>query len=400
MEEIEQLAAKMDRNTVLFIGSGASSPAGLPSWWELVNWLRDYTSFLGGDINAADVFLAKNQLINATSALTSQLNKIGKSLADFFNEEPKCEIFTSATPKDIHQLIAQLPTSSIITPNYDLLLEKTFDETGKPMEMVYKGDNDRINSILRNTIKDYIYKYHGCITKPDDIIFDFKQYNAVIHTPNIDKECLRTLIQTKTIVFIGAGLDDPDFNHIRDYLNEIATPKNMELWAFMRDCELIKEHYKEEFGINLISYAGQDDDHSDLLTKLKDLILRLNDEDGKILDALEIASPLEVERKKVEGLLRDTLLQVNEEVMPLDEAIIGFIGFFDTVEKNTFFQYFHDRKGHQVDEISNRVEYLIQNKLIKATENYLMPMNCGFSQEAAEQMEEEILDYMMEQENG
>lgn len=142
MEEIEQLAAKMDRNTVLFIGSGASSPAGLPSWWELVNWLRDYTSFLGGDINAADVFLAKNQLINATSALTSQLNKIGKSLADFFNEEPKCEIFTSATPKDIHQLIAQLPTSSIITPNYDLLLEKTFDETGKPMEMVYKGDND------------------------------------------------------------------------------------------------------------------------------------------------------------------------------------------------------------------------------------------------------------------
>ena len=82
------------------------------------------------------------------------------------------------------------------------------------------------------------------------------------------------------------------------------------------------------------------------------------------------------------------------------EAIIGFIAFFDTVEKNTFFQYFHDRKGYQVGEISNRIEYLIQNKLIKATENYLMPMNGCFSQEAAEQMEEEILDYLMEQENG
>lgn len=400
MEEIEQLAAKMDRNTVLFIGSGASSPAGLPSWWELVEWLKDYTNSFGGDIKAANVFLEKSQLINATSALTSELNKVGKSLADFFNQEPRCEIFTSATPKEIHQLIAQLPTSSIITPNYDLLLEKTFDEIGKPMEMVYKGDNDRINSILRNAFKDYIYKYHGCITNPDDIIFDFKQYNAVIHTPNIDKECLRTLIQTKTIVFIGAGLEDPDFNHIRDFLNEVATPKNMELWAFMRDCEHIKEHYKDVFGINLISYAGQGNDHSDLLTKLKDLILRLNDENCKILDALEIASPLEIERKKVEGLLRNALLQANEEVMPLDEAIIGFIAFFDTVEKNICFQYFHDRKGHQVDEISNRIEYLIKMKLIKATENYLMPMNGDFSQEAAEQIEEEILVYLMEQENG
>lgn len=112
MEEIEQLAAKMDRNTVLFIGSGASSPAGLPSWWELINWLKDYTSSLGGDIDAANLYLKKSQLINATSALTSELNKIEKSLADFFNEEPKCEIFTSATPKEIHQLIAQLPPVS------------------------------------------------------------------------------------------------------------------------------------------------------------------------------------------------------------------------------------------------------------------------------------------------
>ena len=180
MEEIEQLAAKMDRNTVLFIGSGASSPAGLPSWWELINWLKDYTSSLGGDIDAANLYLKKSQLIYATSALTSELNKIEKSLADFFNEEPKCEIFTSATPKEIHQLIAQLPTSSIITPNYDLLLEKIFIEIGKPMEVVYKGDNDRINSILRDAFKDYIYKYHGCITKPADIIFDFKQYNRYV----------------------------------------------------------------------------------------------------------------------------------------------------------------------------------------------------------------------------
>ena len=63
MEEIEQLAAKMDRDTVLFIGSGASSPAGLPSWWELVDWLKDYTNSLGGDINAANEYLKRNTAI-------------------------------------------------------------------------------------------------------------------------------------------------------------------------------------------------------------------------------------------------------------------------------------------------------------------------------------------------
>jgi hypothetical protein len=129
MDLLDQLATEFNQDTVLFVGSGVSVPAGLPSWWALVYWLRDYTLNLGGSVEAADAFLAEDDLINAASVLTSELKELGRSLIDFFNDDDKCLIFSTAEPQKIHQLIAQLPTSSVISPNYDLsVIQRTIKE--------------------------------------------------------------------------------------------------------------------------------------------------------------------------------------------------------------------------------------------------------------------------------
>ncbi|MEZ8448962.1 SIR2 family protein [Vibrio splendidus] len=399
MSLLNDLAEEFDQDTILFIGSGVSVPSGLPSWWVLVSWLRDYTNELGGNVDAANTFLHEDNLLNAASALTSELEGLGKSLADFFRDE-RCDIFRSAAPKKIHELIAQLPTSSIITPNYDILLEKTYEAAGSQLRVVHKGDRELLNGIVRGKLKDYIYKYHGCITKPEKIVLDFKQYTSEKYGLSIDMESLKNLIQAKTFVFIGSGLEDPDFDHIRDYLIHVLEPQNIEFWAFMRDCEPKVAYYKQSYGINLISYDGEGQDHSDLLNKLQELLVKISYKDERKAEAIEFVSKDAVASERVTGILRKTLVSANEEVIPLDEQILGFVAFFDTVEKEKCFSYLHVHKRIDLDEISNRIDYLIHRQLLKATDHFLLNVRDSYSVEAAEQVEDDIMEYLMENENG
>ncbi|MCH2056359.1 MAG: SIR2 family protein [Thalassotalea sp.] len=75
------------------------------------------------------------------------------------------------------------------------------------------------------------------ITKPEQIVLDFNQYNEEKYGNSIDAECIKNLMQSKVFVFIGTGLEDPDFNHIRDYLINVNEADSIEFWAFMRNCQ-------------------------------------------------------------------------------------------------------------------------------------------------------------------
>jgi len=399
VELLDKLAKEFNQDTILFIGSGVSNSAGLPSWRKLVDWLRDYTLGLGGDVEAANAFLHDNDLLKASSALISELEERGKSLSDFFEDDDKCSIFRTAEPQEIHQLIRQLPTSSIITTNYDLLLEKSYGMAGCPIQIVHKGENQLLNSISRSSLKSYLYKYHGCISQPQKIVLDYQHYSSLIHGLSSDMDFLKSLIKTKTFVFIGAGLEDPDFNHIRDYLNEINQPCNLEFWAFMRNCEAKVDYFKKYLGINLINYTGQDSDHSDLLNKLEELLSKIISVDERKREAIELVKPVAQYLERNDDHLRQVLVQANENIIPLDEQILGFVAFFDSVAKKSCFGYLNEYKGYELPDISNRIEYLINRKLLKQTENYLLPVRESYSKEAAEIVEDDIMNYLAELEN-
>lgn len=400
VELLDCLAEEFNQDTILFIGSGASVPAGLPSWCTLVTWLRDYTSEIGGDVLAANAFLDDGDLVKAASALTLVLEKLGKSLSDFFNEDEKCSVFRDAEPQKVHYLISKLPTTSVITPNYDLLLEKAYQLEGRSIQVVYKGEVDALNNIKRGRLSNYIYKYHGCVTKPDRIVLDYKSYSSEIHGLSVDAECLKNLIQAKTFVFIGAGLEDPDFNHIRDYIIEINQPGSVEFWAFMRGCDAKVDFYRENFGINLISYAGEGSDHSDLLNKLEQLLDKISAADDSKRRAVDLANP-EVEGTHGKpGVLRQILIRANEDVIPLDEQILGFVGFFDSVNKSDCFAYLSEYKNNDPSEVANRIEYLVARNLLKETASFLLAVREAYSIEAAENIEDDIMNYLAVKDNG
>ncbi len=398
---IEQLAQEFDQDTVLFIGSGASLPAGLPSWGKLIDWLRDYANKFNSNLEVADTYIKSEDHVEAASALTMELEKQDKMLSDFFIEYPECKIFESAQPCEIHNLLLNLPTNSIITPNYDLLIEKEFlKKNGSDIRVVLQNEPNTLNEINRGRLKDFLYKYHGCITKPKNIVLNDEDYNKIIHKPSPDTECLKNLIQSKTFVFIGAGLKDPDFNHIRNYLIQINQPQNIEFWAFMRNCHAEVDFYQHKYGTNLINYEGENTDHSDLLNKLSELLKKINELDKKKLSDVDIATRQDIEPTKQEGDLRQTLVSANEKILPVDEQILGFVAFFDGIERAECENYMVGFKKTTIEVTKNRITYLINHNLIKTTEHYLLPMRESFSVEAAELIEEDIMVFLAGRENG
>ena len=395
MTLIDELAQKFNSDTILFIGSGASMNAGLPTWKELILWLRDYTLSLGGDIKVADDFLDSDDFLNSATALTDELYNSDKSLVDFFNDYSACSIFRDAEPKEIHSLISKLPTSAIITPNYDLLLEKTYKD--RQLTVIHKGECKLLNEIKRSRLTDYIYKYHGCITKPENIVLGSTQYRSEIHGGGLDHDCLKNLIATKTFVFIGAGLDDPDFNHVRDSFIDRNESENLEFWAFLSNCEARIDYYKKNLGINLINYKSEGANHSDLLNKLEYLLLKIRYEDEetkRIKTPKQAANPLTENKNNNNTLLRAKLVKVNEEVIPLDEQILGFVAFFDTIDKAECFKYLSEYKKNKPEEINNRIDYLVNRNLLKQTENLLLPIKEPYSIQAAEIIENDIIEYL------
>lgn len=399
MELIDTLAEEFGQDTILFVGSGVSVQSGLPKWNSLISWLREYTLSQGGCIELANTFLDKKDYTRATNALVYELEKIGKTLANFFIDYDGCNIFREAEPNETHQLISSLPTNSIITPNYDLLLEKIYNNK---LKVVHRGDVELISKIEYTDLKDFLFKYHGCISKPEQIVLDHNDYIKEIHGNSLEVDCLRHLIQSRTIVFIGAGLDDPDFNFVMDNIRHKYGPKNLKLWAFMGNCSSVDlmSYYKDTQGINLINYKKVGDDHTDLNNKLRELIEKIRTHQEEKPELIRQTSQDSGGVTIQKDFLRAALDKANEEVIPLDKQILGFTALFDTATKNECIEYLTEYKGYELNTILNRVEHLVERQLLKETINHLLPIKKEFSVQAAEMVEEDILEYLAVRQNG
>ncbi|TMO56361.1 SIR2 family protein [Pseudoalteromonas phenolica] len=401
MDIIKELADSFKADTVLFIGSGVSRQAGLPSWEGLLYWLKDYTSNVGGSVETAQRLIKNKQFLEAASELVYQLTEVGKTLADFFAEFNKCELFSSAEPVAIHQLLNQLPTKFYITPNYDLLLEKSFGLNGRAT-VINRGDSDSIEALLHGELNNYIYKYHGCISSPENVVLTDEDYRKEIHGFSEDADCLRTLIRTKTFVFVGAGLDDPDFKFIRDELIHYRGANRLKVWAFMSDCIGDEEFYARQHGINLINYDTQNDgsDHSDLLTKIEELLSKIIARDKSKESAAKAVVQEPKSEDTGESTLRQVLAAANEEITPLDEQILGFVSLLDGVERTECEKFLVRFKGNTQNDVNNRIEYLTLRGLLKQTQNYLLPVRGRYSAEAAVIVEDDVMEYVAERAHG
>ncbi len=125
-----------------------------------------------------------------------------------------------ASPTPIHRALAELPGSTFLTTNYDVLLEAALAaQTNTRPVAVLLSDIDR----LRRFTAGQVLKLHGDIDHPKTVVLSSEDYFRTRHTAaRVWKEELKKLAKAPSqLLFVGYGYGDID---VLPVLNELRAP--------------------------------------------------------------------------------------------------------------------------------------------------------------------------------
>ena len=205
----------------IFSGAGLSVPAGFVNWAEL---LSEIALDLGLDINNEKDLVSLAQFHVNENKTRSKLNR--KILEEFTEDTIESEN---------HRIIARLPLSSIWTTNYDQLLEKSFQNENKVIDVKYRNNQLLTTKPKRDIV---IFKMHGDINHPDETIITKEQYEQYHSTHEPFINALAGDLTTKTFLFIGFSFTDPNLDYVLSRLNYRFSKQQRQHYCFVKQHKL------------------------------------------------------------------------------------------------------------------------------------------------------------------
>lgn len=266
-------------NLVLFLGAGVSAGEGLPGWEKLVQLLiQDFLkSKYDKVVSELDEDL-KNEFKSFSYITLGRFIK--KALKSKFHDNLKKVLYrgysSSKTPNSLLNDIAEFcrpirgkyGVLSIITYNYDDILESYLERKGIKHKVIYR----EYDTVLNDTLP--IYHVHGFLPQgkltedmKDSIVFAEEEYHSQYKNPFSWQNLTQlNLLKEKTVLFIGMSGTDPNLRRLLDIAKGYSKDtnhymilknhwdlKNEKLSNIFRNVE---EDVFEELGINVIWYEN------------------------------------------------------------------------------------------------------------------------------------------------
>ncbi|UFS74338.1 SIR2 family protein [Tardiphaga sp. 37S4] len=195
------------RRAVLMIGSGISrhsvgeQSARPPTWRGFLEAALEKCNGKSAHIKKA---IQKGQYLDACEWLKKHLDDEWVPLLRQSFMQPKFQ------PAEVHKLLYQLDCRIVLTPNFDVIYDGFASTESQHTTLIKNYDDaDIIDGIRRND--RVVLKVHGSISEPGKMIFTRSDYALARTTHSGFYSLLDALITTNTLLIVGAGLDDPDF---------------------------------------------------------------------------------------------------------------------------------------------------------------------------------------------
>jgi hypothetical protein len=202
LQRFDQLVDRLEAGDVVpFIGAGLSKAGGFPTW-------EDHLRSQGrtGGINAAHIehLLARGEYESVIAEIEASRGR------DVFTQEIRDVFARTGTVTDTTLLVTELFTDTVITTNYDRLIEQAFDNGAKNAFQVINGlhalagpDTDRVS----------IIKLHGDIRAPGQCIIGKNQYDQAYGDGAIDlsrpiPKLLAYYYKNSSLLFLGCSLSN------------------------------------------------------------------------------------------------------------------------------------------------------------------------------------------------
>jgi len=208
---------------VPFIGAGLSKAGGFPTWEE---HLRTQGRTAG--INAAHIerLLASGHYEEVIAEIETIRGR------EVFTQELRDVFSRTGQITDTTRLITDLFPDTVITTNYDRLIEQAFD-TGAPTayQVITGLDTGEKTEADRATI----VKLHGDIRTPGNCILSKNQYDQAYGNDSIDmtrpiSRLLEYYYKNGSLLFLGCSLNSDRtvqvFRAIKQGINDSAIPEH------------------------------------------------------------------------------------------------------------------------------------------------------------------------------
>lgn len=250
--------AMAEKQLVLFVGAGASVASGMPLWRDAVAQIAEKVN---ADPDKENYLVIPQYYFNARGK---------KEYTQLMREIFKYKQPLNTT--EVHKLIMAFSAETIITTNYDRLLEQAAEENGIFMHVVAKDTDLPYRKAGRELIKMHgDFEHDNFVLKEDDYLHYHKNFKLI-------ETYVKSLIGTKTVLFIGYSLSDPDVKQIINWVKEILDEEFQHAYM-INTHDLFSENQNEYFkhlGVNLIYshelLEGVDDETDALIQVLRYLL--------------------------------------------------------------------------------------------------------------------------------
>lgn len=249
-----------DDRCALYAGAGLSMRAGYPSWSGLLSLLIEKAT--------SDTIISEEKAKELNELAKKKFLLVAQELSDDFGRE----VFLSEIvnilsvytrkPTEAHNMLPTIPFSLVITTNYDQLIENAYAKVkGEiPSTYNYQDVSDFSDALWRKNF--FILKAHGDISRRSTMILTRKDYRSIIHASAGYRAVLSAIFTTKTVLFLGVSLTDPETELLLSYLHAAFHGSGQYHYAFVPESgfsETVASRWRRDYKVYCIRYTPTDE---------------------------------------------------------------------------------------------------------------------------------------------
>jgi len=254
----ELIAAIREKRCAVYVGAGLSIGAGYPGWPTLLDLLintavrlRDVTPEHADELRALVGRNDGNTFLMVAQELSDRLGRerLVDEISDVYSDDSK-------VPTANHALVTQIPFDIAITTNYDKLLERSYAKPGYvPSTYTHTQAPNFVDALWKK--KFFILKAHGDVDHKPEMILTERDYRDIVFRSLGYQSALSAIFTTKSILFLGASLVDPETRLLLGFLHDAFHGSGSRHFALVSSNDFtptLASRWRKDFKVELIIY--------------------------------------------------------------------------------------------------------------------------------------------------
>lgn len=136
-------------------------------------------------------------------------------------------------PGEVHNAFARLPFDTIVTTNYDCLLEKAYKNVGRKYIVI--ADENQFSTAKINFASHestLILEIHSDFDHPDKMVITENDFDKYREENSLMTIYFASLMMVRPVLFIGYSLNDPNIRPIWSIINSKLKTLRRQAYSF------------------------------------------------------------------------------------------------------------------------------------------------------------------------